>query len=42
MEKIHTQALLNGQLATFLLFVDSQKRQPIDHLIELGCVFSTY
>ena len=35
MEKIR----LIGQLAAFLLFVDSS---PIDQLIKLACVFSPY
>ena len=36
MEQIHTQVLLNGQLAAFLRV---NKRHPIDHLIKLACVF---
>ena len=42
MEQIHTQVLLNGQLAAFLRVNKKVKRQPIDHLIKFACVFVPY
>ena len=41
MEQMHTQVLLNGQLAAFLR-IKKLKRQPIDHLIKLVCAFVPY
>ena len=42
MEQIHTQVLLNGQLAAFFMSQQKVKRRLIDHLIKLVCVFVPY
>ena len=42
MDQIHKQVFLNGQLAAFLRVNKKVKRQPIDHLRKLACVFDPY